>query len=186
MLKNLKEFSKLKTDWKKNWKNEIVDIVLFGSVMRGKEAPNDIDICLIFRDKVDLKILKEVNDLLGEKYHVSSLTVDNFFTNYHSIAKTLLFEGKSIITDKKLIESYSMDASVLYSYDLSKETSSNKVRFVYLLRGRNDSLGLVKGWKGEFISNSSFIVPLESDHEVREVFDKWKVKYKRKKILLMN
>ena len=79
-----------------------------------------------------------------------------------------------------------MKPQVLYSYDLSKENASKKVQIVYLLRGRNTGEGLVKVWKGEFISNSSFIVPLESDSEIIEVLDKWKVKYKRKKLLLMN
>lgn len=186
MLKNLREFSKLKSEWKTHWKKEIVDIVLFGSVNRGKLNPNDIDICLIFREKVDLAIVKKINDILGEKFHVSSLVVDNFFTNYHSLAKTLLFEGKSLITNKSLIESYSMNPKVLYSYDLSKEYASKKVQVVYLLRGRGSNEGLVKSWNGEFISNSAFIVPLEFDSEVQEVLDKWKVKYKRKRLLLMN
>ena len=186
MLKNLKEFSKLKSEWKTHWKNEIVDILLFGSINRGKLNPNDIDICLVFRDKVDLNIVKKVNTLLGESFHVSSLIIDNFFTNYHSLAKTIFFEGKSLITGKSLIESYSMRSQVLYSYDLSKENASKKVQIVYLLRGRNTDEGLVKVWKGEFISNSSFIVPLESDSEIIEVLDKWKVKYKRKKLLLIN
>lgn len=186
MLKNLKEFLKLKSEWKNHWKHEVADIVLFGSVIRGKLNPTDIDACLIFREKINLDIVKKVNAILGEKFHVSSLVVDNFFTNYHSLAKTLFFEGKSLITNKSLIENYSMNPRVLYSYDLSKENSSKKVRFVYLLRGRINNDGLVKVWKGEFISNSSFIVPLVYDSEVQEVLDKWKIKYKRKRLLLMN
>lgn len=185
MLKNLKEFSKLKIEWK-CWKDQVVDIVVFGSFVRGKFNPNDIDVCLIFRSKVDLGIVKKVQVILGENFHVCSLVVDNFFTNFHSLAKTVLYEGRSLITNKNLIETFAMESRVLYSYDLSRETSVRKVQIVYLLRGRKTGEGLVKQWNGEFISNSSFIVPLGCDSEVQEVLDKWKVKYQRKRLLLIN
>lgn len=186
MLKSLKEFSRLKTEWEKYWKEDLLDILLFGSATKGKDQPNDIDLCLIFRNKIDLQLVKSIETMLGENYHLSSLTADNFFTEIHSLARTILFEGQSIISGKSLAENFGLKASLLYSYDLSSESSSKKVRFVYLLRGRNGSIGLVKEWMGDFISNSAFIVPIKKDKVVQEVFDAWKIRYCRKKFLLMN
>lgn len=186
MLKNSKEYLELKNKWKANWKKEIVDIVIFGSFVKNKLKPNDIDICIIFREKIEQTILKGIEAFLGEKHHVSSLVIDNFFTNPHSLSKTLLLEGKSLITGKSIADVFALTPKTLYSYDLSSEEGAKKVKFVYLLRGRNSSDGLVKEWKGEFISNSSFITPIEKDEEIMEVMNKWKIKYKRKKLLLMN
>ena len=123
--------------------------------------------------------------MLGEQYHLSSLSVDNFFTNPHSLAKTIILEGKSILTNKTFLDSFNLKAQLLYSYDLSHEEANKKVRFVYLLRGRGKAAGLVQAWKGEFISNNAFIVPIGIDEEIRFVFDQWKIKHQRRKILLM-
>lgn len=186
MLKSLKEFSRLKAEWRKCWKEDIVDIFVFGSFVKGKARPQDIDMCLIFRRKIKLDIIRRAEALLGEKYHVSSLCIDNFFTNTHSLAKALLLEGKSIISGSRFAGNFGLAAKLFYSYDLSSEDSSKKVRFVYLLRGRNGSVGLVKSWKGEFIAPSAFFVPVEMDNAVQEVFDAWKIKYVRRKIMLMH
>ncbi len=186
MLKNSKEFSKLKNKWKHSWKKELLDIFLFGSAVKGKINPNDIDICLIFRDDININIVKEAETLLGEKYHISSLCAKDFISDVHSLAKTMLLEGQSIITQKRLSESYGLSSKLLYSYDLSKEAPSKKVRFVYLLRGRNGTEGLVKNYSGEFVSNSAFLLPIDKDKEMQEVFDQWKVRYSRKRIMLMS
>lgn len=185
MLKNSKRFSRLKNEWKKNWKKEIADIFLFGSTARGKISPEDMDICLIFRNAPDLAIVKETEKILGEKTHVSSLTVDNFFTNPHSLSKTMLLEGISIISNKTFAEVFSLTAKILYSYDISKAEPSTKVKFVYLLRGRSQTKGLVTEWGGEFVSNNTFILPIDKDSEIQQVFDKWKIKYKRTKLMIM-
>lgn len=186
MLKNLKEFSRLKNRWKQSWKKEIIDILLFGSAVKGKATPNDIDICLVFCSNINIKLVKDAESLLGEKYHISSLCAKDFISDVHSLAKTMLLEGQSIITQKKLSESYGLSSKLLYSYDISKEAPSKKVRFVYLLRGRNGTEGLVKNYSGEFVSNSAFLIPIEKDKEIQEVFDQWKIKYSRRRFMLMD
>ncbi len=186
MLKNSKKFSRLKSEWKKSWKKELVDIFVFGSFARGKTKPRDIDICLVFRDKISRQILKKIETLLGENYHLSSLVVDNFFAKPHSLAKTLLLEGKSLLSGNTFADVFHLKANLLYSYNLAREKASKKVRFVYLLRGRGKLPGLVEKWKGQFISNNAFLVPINQDSEVREVLEKWRVKYQRRRLMLMD
>ena len=182
MLKNLKEFSKLK----KELKNEVVDIFLFGSAVKGKSKPKDIDVCLIFKENVNLKSVRKAQEILGDKYHVSSLQVNNFFTKPHSLAKTLLLEGISIFCKRSLSEVFGLKSQLFYSYDLSGLKPSKKVSFVHLMRGRGKAEGLIAKGKGEFISKSAFLVTIEKDNEIREVLDCWEVKYKRKKVMLMD
>lgn len=184
-MKKSNEFSILKKNWNKRWKAKVVDIVLFGSAIKGKSNPNDIDLCIVFRDKVDLNIVKEVELIVGDGFHVSSLVVDNFFTNVHTLAKTIFFEGKSILTNTNLSESLGLSGWLLFSYHLPQNDHSRKVRFVYLLRGRKNDSGLVKRWGGEFISNSAFMLPVNKDNEAQEVFNTWKIDFKRRKVLLM-
>ena len=117
---------------------------------------------------------------------MSSLVVDQFFTKPHSLAKTLLLEGVSLITNNKISDNFDLIPFTLYTYDLKREKPSKKVRFVYLLKGRNQSKGIIEQFKGEYISPSSFIIPVEKDEEMLEIFKKWNIKFYRKKIMLMS
>jgi len=72
---------------------------------------------------------------------------------------------------------------VLYTYDLTKQSKSNKVRFVYCLKGRPGEVGLVEKYKGKFLAPGVFILPVKHDKDMQEVFSLWKIKFKRKPIL---
>ena len=174
MLKRLKSYLKSKN---------LADSIVFGSAVKGKLDPGDIDLCLVFREKIDEKIIEEVNKRF-ENIHVSALTVDNFFTRPHALARTLLFEGKSMFTNKKMSEIYGLASFALYNYNISGMKPSNKVRFVYALKGRGED-GLVKSLGGSFISAATFLVPSSRDKEMQEIMDKWEVKYERRQIMLM-
>ena len=114
MSKNSKELSKLKNEIKKNWKNKLIDVFLFGSSVKGKNTPNDVDICLVFRENIDLDLVKRTSTILGDKYHVSSLIADNFFTKPHSLSKTMLLEGHSIISNRRMADIFSLKSNLLY------------------------------------------------------------------------
>ena len=68
-------------------------------------------------------------------------------------------------------------------YSLRDFTSSNRVRFHYLLKGRRGSDGLLKEVGGEFLGTGAILVPMEKEDAVREIFDRWKVGYKVEKVL---
>lgn len=186
MSKKSKEFSNLKNKIRKLISEDIVDIILFGSAVKEKIQPNDIDIAIIFRKTIEKEILRKFQNALGERYHISSLTIDQFFTKPHSLAKTLLFEGVSLTTNKKLSDNFNLKSSTLYKYDLKKEKPSKKVRFVYLLKGRAKNKGIIEQFNGNYISNSSFMIPVEKDEEMLEILKEWEIKFYRKKLLLMS
>ena len=73
---------------------------------------------------------------------------------------------------------------VIFTYDLSKLNNVNKVRFVYLLKGRREGLGLVKELYGEFLVPGCFTVPIDKSNEVERVFKIWKVPYKKEEVLM--
>jgi len=68
---------------------------------------------------------------------------------------------------------------ILYTYILSNQPKSARVRFVYLLKGRGKDPGIVKEFKGKFLAPGCFIVPVKKDKEMQEIFQKWKIKFKR-------
>jgi len=182
MLKNSEIYLILKKIIKKY---ELEDIVVFGSFVKGKTMPRDIDVCLIFKENVNLSHIKEIQSKLGEKFHVSSLSVDNFFNKKHNLVQTLLFEGISAKSGKRLSEIYSLDSYGLYYYNISDMKKSDKVRFVYLLKGRKKEKGIVNEFNGKFLVDSCFMIPVEKDNEMLEIMNKWNVKFSRKRVLLI-
>lgn len=167
---------------------EVADIFLFGSAVKGKESPRDIDLCVIFRKKVREEVIKDIeNKLNGLNIHISSLTTDSFFRKPHHLITTVLVEGVSILTEKPFIQNFGFSSMVLYSYNLSKLKQSEKVKFVYLLKGREagrNERGIVRKLEGEWVADSCFIVPIQKDSEMMIIFKKWAIPHKRKEMLI--
>ena len=93
MLKNSGRLSGLIKTAKKLKNDELIDIILFGSAVRGKHAPGDYDICLVFRKKIDLNTVNKIETRFktaGFNLHMSFLTADNFFSKPQSLVKTNL------------------------------------------------------------------------------------------------
>tara|TARA_Y100000034_G_scaffold87951_1_gene105500 strand:+ start:3370 stop:3942 length:573 start_codon:yes stop_codon:yes gene_type:complete len=180
---------KIKRIVKRIKSKDIEDIFLFGSAVTGKYKPNDFDICIVFKEKVNRIILHDLNSEFENNklnVHISSLTIDNFFKKSHSLVSTILREGISLLTNKPFASNFALKSHVMYSYDLTNLKKSNKVRFVYVLKGRNKEQGVVKEFKGKFIQPGIFILPNKFDKEMLDIFKIWKVKFSRKPIMLMN
>jgi len=164
--------------------SEIADIFLFGSAVKGKDFPKDIDICIVFKNHIIKKKVAEITNKLYEyAIHASCIGTDDFFRKPHPLAKTLLVEGVSILNGKPFIQNFGFSSYALYSYNLSKKKPSDKVKFVYLLKGRKEK-GIVKRFGGLWIANSCFIIPVQRDSEMLIIFKKWEISYQRKEILI--
>jgi len=186
MLKNSRNYSELKDKLRGTFGNDLVDAILFGSSAKGKSKPGDIDLCVILRNPRSTHDIAQASDVLGNKIHLSALTVENFFTKFHSLSKSLLFEGISILDKRSLVDRFGLKSMVLYSYELKKLEASNKVRFVNLVRGKPGETGLIRQLEGEFVSQSTFLIPASVDEEMLEVLKQWGVSFTRRKLVLMN
>ena len=89
---------------------EILDIILFGSFVKGKSLPNDIDIAIV----TDKEIKPE---LAG--FHISIIKPEEFFKNPPSIVHTLFREGYSLKNNKSVAELYRFSSNILFVYELS-------------------------------------------------------------------
>ena len=59
----------------------VIDVILFGSVLKGKATPRDIDIAIITETIFDI-------DIPG--FHISFIKPSDFFSNPPALATTLL------------------------------------------------------------------------------------------------
>ena len=150
MLMKSKELLKIKSRLKKLIRDkEIYDVVLFGSFVKGKSMPSDIDLAIISE--------KKIGRVPG--FHVSNLNIRDFFKPV-SLIKTLFREGYSLKKGLAFSEVYGFKNKCLFRYDLRNLNPSKKVKIVNFLRGRGKEKGLVLEKGGKWISNQVFFCPV--------------------------
>ncbi|MEA2038031.1 MAG: nucleotidyltransferase domain-containing protein [Nanoarchaeota archaeon] len=176
-----KELSLIKK-WMK--KNNVPDVVLFGSSLRGKFKPRDIDLGVLIKDEDEKKSIDLVDSLskLIPDSHINILTLSSFIGG-NSISKTLMQEGYSIKRNNDFSLLLGFSHKSMFVYSLRSFSPSKRVRFHYMLKGRK-SKGVLKEVEGKFIGTGSIIVPTSKEDILKEVFDYWNVDYKILRVLL--
>lgn len=164
---------------------EVVDVILFGSLAREKKFPGDIDICLILKSK-DEGLVKQFKDILEEEFkkdlHLSLLSIESFPEK--TLWQSLVREGYSLTKERKWSEMLGYESKALYWYELKKLDQSEKVRFYYALKGRKAGGGILEELEGKHLGKGVITVPLEGDDEMREFFLDWEVPFHRREILV--
>lgn len=155
---------------------EILDIVLFGSSIKGKILPKDIDIAIITKNPEKIKSI--------EGFHISVLKPDDFFINPPTIINTLMREGYSLKNNKSFSEIYRFSNKILFIYGLKSLKASTKVRVVNILRGKGKEKGFVTENKGEWLANQVFIIPTEKEYIFEKFFLNFKIKYRKFYVLM--
>ena len=186
-----KDYLKILISKSKNFAKEhgIFDIVLFGSSVKGKIQPEDVDVALLFIDKNaeerrDIgynfkKLFKgNINNL-----HVESVNFKDFFDASFFARQGILIEGYSLIHGSKLSERLGFDSFSLFNYSLKNLNHSKKTSFTYSLIGRKGKEGIINIIKARHLGKGVVIVPIEESLVFEEFLNKWEINYKKKNIL---
>jgi len=175
-----------KTFFKEN-KKEIKDIMLFGSLIRGKTKPKDIDILIIFKEKINKdKEYKFKKLLLNYTQNISiiSKTEKEYIEPSFDARESILFEGFSLINSKFIAEDYGFASFGLFFYDTKNMTNAKKTSFYYALNGRSLSKGIIDRLNAIKLSNNIIAVPLNNIEAAKEFFEYWGLIYKYMPILM--
>ena len=188
LLKNSKFRSEIENFYKK-YKNEIIDIFIFGSIVRGKEKPADIDILILFKNKENLekeyelrKIIEKIN--LNFKIQIIPRTYKNLFDIKFLPRENILSEAYSLINNKYLSEAFGYKSYILFKYNLKKFNISKKMMFHYALTGRRKSLGILKKINGIKISEYIVLIPIENSEEFKEFLNSWKIDCMQTRVMI--
>lgn len=164
----------------------LVDIFLFGSALKGKRRPGDIDAVALFREKDFERIenivysIKKYCEKQGIKLHIEPLVVDKMFSE--PVYKSILHEGFSVRNGKRVSELMGVKPFVIFSYSLEGKTPSEKVRFSYALYGRQKGEGFAKEIGGEEMGRGVILIPVEKSDAVKEFFGTWSVKFRERRV----
>ena len=87
LLKNIKFLHEINEFYNKN-KDKIIDIILFGSVLKGKENPRDIDLLILFKEKKNLDLSYELKKRLKNfNLDINSKSYNELFDTYRNLIR---------------------------------------------------------------------------------------------------
>ena len=166
-LKKLPRIAACLKKLKKLLNNGLIDIILFGSFVKGGSA-EDIDLALVLKEDIDVSgIKKKIREILKKEVDIQIITLESL---YSPIWLTLIKEGFSIKRDEFVSDIYGIKPVALYKYSLKKLNNVQKVQFE---RG----IKKVLGKEGIFLTRSVVLVPLNIKNEMMGFLNTWGIYY---------
>ncbi|MGE0793500.1 MAG: nucleotidyltransferase domain-containing protein [Candidatus Woesearchaeota archaeon] len=161
----------------KKYQIQLEDIILFGSYMKGKSKPKDIDILLIFKTKIDKKIESEFKKINISNLDLNSTTLEELQTNNFIAKEGLYLEGLSLKTNASLSSNLGFESFAFIKYDLTNIKGSNRVKFYYALNGRNDNKGFLKTIQAKKYSENVIVCSYNELEKLKDFLNSWKIEY---------
>lgn len=177
-LKGLQVLSK--SVYEKN-KGLIFDIVFFGSAVKGKTKPRDIDIAIIFNQKVQQQKLNGIISQFKDK-HAEYIFLDELYKE--PLWATVLQEGYSLVRSEFIHKLIGFESSFLFVYDLENLDKVSKSRFCHALFGFGSNKGILREAGGKQLGRGSISVPTSNSEQLRSFLETWKVNYSVHRALL--
>ncbi|MFH1638152.1 MAG: nucleotidyltransferase domain-containing protein [Candidatus Woesearchaeota archaeon] len=184
----------LKSEAKKFCKKNtsIADIAVYGSFSRGKLDAGDIDLAILLKQKEKLEkklsLAQELRHLLskkmGQDFDVKCLDFIDLTSKDFLAREGIISEGFLLIKNKQIAELFGFNSRAIFTYSLNNLSLSQKTTLRYILGGRRGSKGLLKERNGEQLGKGAISIPINHSDEFRELFDKYKVRYKARNAMI--
>ncbi|MBI5390356.1 nucleotidyltransferase domain-containing protein [Candidatus Woesearchaeota archaeon] len=143
---------------------EIVDIIIFGSQVKGSTVVNDIDLMILSQHKEKKTAWKEsLQKVLKKKVDVQIVSIEDYAS---FIWVTMIKEGYSVKHNMYLFERHHVQPVVLYTYALKTLTPSRKVMF-------QRALSQFHGIKR--LSNRVILVPIQESGSFSSFLRHWEI-----------
>jgi len=166
---------------------QIEDVILFGSSVRGKEKPGDTDVLVLFKAKVDKEAEYLVRKELEKNFKnvsIISKTVNSVYESTFDAREAFLFEGVSLVSKKKIADKFGFTAWGLFKYNFKNWNKLTKTKFYYALNGRGSSVGILSQLGGIKLSDEMILIHLDKIEPLKDFLASWKCSYQYFPILL--
>lgn len=170
-------------------KNNVWDIVLYGSFLKGKEDYNDIDLLLIFLDSPlnqRLEISQKFKEILRptiKNLDVKTINVLELFDAGFLARKGILLDGYSLVDKAGFASKIGFVGRVLFKYNLKNLSHNEKTKFTYSLIGRSDK-GLIEKTGAVSVGRGAVLVPAKNSLFFEDFLNKWKINFEKKAVLI--
>ncbi|MBU0536799.1 MAG: nucleotidyltransferase domain-containing protein [Nanoarchaeota archaeon] len=167
----------------------IFDIVLYGSAMKGKESPKDIDILVIFlegtlKERLDRiqEIKSKLKKIIKEDIDIKQILLKELFSPAFLAKTGILLEGFSVFSNSAFSDVFGFSSYTLFWYSLDGLTHAQKVRFNYILAGRGTK-GVIEELNGKRIVNGAIKIPINNSAVFEEILRSNNINYHKKNIM---
>ncbi|MEW6063079.1 MAG: nucleotidyltransferase domain-containing protein [Nanoarchaeota archaeon] len=175
------QLTKISKFFFKKYKKELKDIILFGSVIRGKSDPKDIDIVMLFKDNINKNIEYKFKKLILnyiQNVSIISKTEKTYINPYFDAREGILFEGYSLIKSRFIAEEFGFISFGLFFYNTKKITNVKRTRLYYALNGRLSNKGVIDKWGAIRLSDNIIAIPINNIESAKEFFEYWNLDYR--------
>ena len=107
------------------------------------------------------------------------MLLSDFFSTDFLARSGILLEGFMLLRNKKISAALGFSSFGLFWYDLSKLTHTQKVKFNYVLSGRNGSTGMLSLLQGKRLVPGAVLIPIPHALEFEEILKRHGVTYHR-------
>lgn len=161
-------------------KSIVSDIILYGSYIRGNAKPNDLDILLIFKTKInknkEYELRKELEHI-DSKISILSKTIKTFKEKSFVARESIFIEGYSLLRNNYISSDYGLVSKGIFMYKTKQLTNTKKTRFYYALNGRRSSKGVLEDLECIKLSDNIILTPLNNIDKLKEFFLNWDIEY---------
>ena len=189
ILKNLLQSPKLISIFRRFKNHNIFDILIYGSIVRGKQRINDLDIAVILKNKIHLDDKLKMAASLRDKLRFLDIELDVKVIDLADLLdaafvarESIISEGYSILNKSFLHKLFGFNSYVLFYYKLDNLSPSKKKMFYYALKGRRGEKGVLEK-KGTQVGNCILKIKLQYSEEFKEILEYHKIEYSTEKIL---
>ncbi|MEK6864654.1 MAG: nucleotidyltransferase domain-containing protein [Nanoarchaeota archaeon] len=149
---------------------QVADIIIFGSYVKGRKIPKDIDLAIMAKEK-NLDLPRQIKkDIPWENVHLEFIRTGELYSNPLFIS--LLNEGYSIKEGAFIRDILGLSPKRLYKYDLKHLEQTKKVMFATAVNK------ILKKTGGEKIGNGAVLIPLSNASYFEDFLEIWGMKYK--------
>lgn len=156
---------------------EISDIIIFGSVMKGKHKPKDIDLLIIFKEKINKELELKIRRELDNNYEINSITEKELINNTFTAKEGIYLEGYSFSKKSTLADSLNFFSMAYLKYDIKNLKGSNRIKFYYALMGRNNKNGFLTKINATRFSDNVITCDYLEIEKLKDFFDSWNINY---------
>ena len=154
--------------------NGLEDIIIFGSYLKEKFMPEDIDIALVMETK-DYDLANKVNaDILGVNAHITIVLLKEFYLQPESIWKSLVAEGFSIKKNNFIRDIIKIKPVAIFSFKINKMNATEKMQFNRGFRIVAEETNSLK------IGAGCVIAPEDKSGRFNDFFETWSGKAEKK------
>ncbi|MCD6559663.1 MAG: nucleotidyltransferase domain-containing protein [Palaeococcus sp.] len=193
-IKKFEGIMKIAREFKEKYP-EVFDIVVYGSTVRGKEHPRDLDIVIIYFGikrgderyySIPFQFRKRLMELgyQREKLDIKGIDISELFEPNFFASLGILIEGYSLLKCRFLHELLNGEGHAMFTYKLPNEWDHNTLnKFLHALKGRDRRSGIIEELEGRYMSRGVVLIPVWNTEKFKRFLELWGVDYEYSLIL---